>query len=166
MTQAQRTHTSANGLVPAAVAGLVMVAALAGAILVNGLPTMSLTPGTGTVALNQALIRAAEDSWMQQRTAQSAAFDVMSSANRKSADQWEAMQHVLATRVAGHVSTYTEAERQAILRHQLMLPESISGLSALEAARKLQIERQVQSGVDFNGGSVDDVRTPTDPKLR
>ncbi|HEX5038800.1 MAG TPA: hypothetical protein VFW95_01530, partial [Candidatus Limnocylindria bacterium] len=60
MTQAQRTQTSANGLVPAAVAGLVMVAALAGAILVYGLPTMNLTPGTGTTTASQARIRAEE----------------------------------------------------------------------------------------------------------
>jgi hypothetical protein len=177
MTQAQRTQTSANGLVPAAVAGLVMAAALAGAILVYGLPTLSLTPGTGTVATNAALIRA-QDAWMQQRIQQSAAFDVMSTANRASANQWEAMQDVLAAdAAAGRI--YTEAERQAILRHQLIDPESVSGVSALEAAQKVLIQRQVESGVvahEFTGqrkgGDATDpwsdsnVRTPTHPQLR
>jgi hypothetical protein len=174
MTQAQRTQTGTNSLVPAAVAGLVMAAALAGAILVNGLPTMSLAPGT--VTTNPSLVTA-EAAWMQQRIAQSAAFDVMSSANRASADQWEAMQDLLAAKAAtGRI--YTEAERQAILRHQLMLPAGASEPSALDAARKVQIERQVQSGVvtrEFvgqrKGAPIDswgdgDVRTPTHPQLR
>jgi len=168
MTQAQRTQTSANGLVPAAIAGLVMVAALAGAILVYGLPTMSLTPGTGVNTTSEARIRA-EEAWMHQRIQQSAAFDVMSSANRQSADQWEAMQRVLTVAPAARSSTFTEAERQAILRHQMLVPET-GAATELDAARKLQIERQVQSGVvtreltgQRKGG---DTTSPTDPKLR
>jgi len=144
MTQAQRTQTGANSLVPAAVAGLVMVAALTGAILVYGLPTLSLTPQTGTVSTHSALVRA-ENVWMQQRIQQSSAFDVMSVANRQSADQWEAMQRLLTVSPATRSSTFTEAERQAILRHQLTIPEGGWGMTQLDAARKLQIERQVQS---------------------
>jgi hypothetical protein len=189
MTQAQRTQTSANGLVPAAVAGLVMAAALTGAILIYGLPTLSLTPGTGTVATNSALIKA-EDAWMQQRIAQSSAFGVMSGANRQSADQWEAMQRVLTVSPAARSSTFTEAERMAILRHQMLVPQSAAseldaarkllierqvlsgyGVSAWEAAQKLLIQRQVESGVvthDFTGqrkgGSVTNPWSDTDPR--
>ncbi|HEX5039902.1 MAG TPA: hypothetical protein VFW95_07195, partial [Candidatus Limnocylindria bacterium] len=156
-------------LVPAAVAGLVMVAALAGAILVYGLPTMNLTPGTGTTTASQARIRA-EEAWMHQRIQQSAAFDVMSSANRQSADRWEAMQRALTVAPAARSSTFTEAERLAILRHQMLVPESVGTTSELDEARKLQIERQVQSGAGWHeftgqrkGG---DATTPTDPKIR
>jgi hypothetical protein len=141
MTQAQRTHTSANGLVPAAVAGLVMVAALAGAILVYGLPTLSLTPETGTVATNSALTHAAQDRWVQERLSQSLGTSV---AAAKSAQQWEAMQQALTTSPA-RSSTFTEAERQAILRHQMIDPDAVS--SQLNTAT----ER---------------VAMPTDPKIR
>ena len=177
MTQAQRTQTGANALGPAAVAGLVMVAALAGAILVYGLPTLSLTPETGSVTTNSALVRA-ESAWMQQRIQQSSAFDVMSVPNRQSADQWEAMQHTLSVGTAIRGSTLTEAERQRILRHQLMIQQGGSTTTALEAAQKLQIERQLQLAKITGGfvgqrkaGPVDpwsdsDVRTPTHPQLR
>jgi hypothetical protein len=157
MTQAQRTQTSANSLVPAAVAGLVMVAALTGAILVYGFPTMSLTHPTGTVTTNSALVRA-ENAWEAQRIQESAAFDVMNSANRASADQWEAVERVLTVAPAARSSTYTEAERHAILRHQLMTPEGGLITSQLDSARKLQIDRQVQSGVGWNTSLLDAAR--------
>jgi len=173
MTQAQRTQAGANSMVPAAVAGLVMAAALAGAILVNGFPTINLAPGTGTT---NPLIKA-EEAWMQQQIAQSAAFDVMNSANRASSDQWQHIQGLLAVRNAGRSSSLLEAERQAMLRHQLMLPES-AGLSTFDAAQKVQVERQLQLAQltrEFTGQrkggpvgpwSDDDVRTPTHPQLR
>ena len=78
------------------------------------------------------------------QTYQDDAFGVVSVANRQSADQWEAMQRVLSVSPAARSSTFTEAERQAILRHQLMIPEG-GYASALDAARKVQVERQVQS---------------------
>ena len=80
---------------------------------------------------------------MHQRIQQSSAFDVMSVPNRQSADQWEAME-VLTVGPANRSSTLTEAERQRILRHQLMIQQGGSTTTALEAAQKLQIERQLQ----------------------
>jgi len=115
---------------------------------------------------------------MHQRIQQSSAFDVMSVANRQSADQWEAMQRLLTVSPATRSSTFTEAERQAILRHQLTIPEGGWGMTQLDAARKLQIERQVQSAAvsggfigQRKGGQVDpygdeNARTPTHPQLR
>jgi len=156
MTQAQRTQTSANSLVPAAVAGLVMVAALTGAILVYGIPTMSLTHPTGTVTTNSALVRA-ENAWEAQRIQESAAFDVMNSANRASADQWEAVQRALTVAPAARSSTYTEAERQAILRHQLMIEDGW-GMTKLNAAQKLLIERQALSAPGAVPSQLDEAR--------
>ena len=156
MTQAQRTQTSANSLVPAAVAGLVMVAALTGAILVYGFPTMSLTHPTGTVTTNSALVRA-EKAWEAQRIQESAAFDVMSSANRHSADQWESIQRLLAIAPAARSSTFTEAERQAVLRHQLMI-ENGWGMTKLNAAQKLLIERQALSAPGVVPSQLDEAR--------
>ena len=59
-------------------------------------------------------------------------------------DQWEAMQRVLTVGPANRSSTLTEAERQRILRHQLMIQQGGSTTTALEAAQKLQIERQLR----------------------
>jgi|SRR6185503_14044338 hypothetical protein len=158
MTQAQRTQTSANSLVPAAVAGLVMVAALTGAILVNGFPTLSLTPA-GTTTANAALVKA-QDRWAEERLAQS--LSTTSVAAVKSARQWEAMQDLLTTHPAAKSSTFTEAQRQAVLRHQLIDPDAVS--SQLSAAIKLQIEREY---IDRQSRSATErVATPTDPKIR
>ena len=159
MTQAQRTQTSANGLMPAAVAGLVMVAALTGAILVNGFPTLSLTPGAGTTTANAALVKA-QNRWVEERLAQS--LSTTSVAAAKSARQWEAMQDLLTIHPAAKSSTFTEAQRQAVLRHQLIDPDAVS--SQLNAAIKLQIEREY---IDRHSRSATErVATPTDPKIR